>query len=220
MIKNFHSYLFTGEPQARRALTESLSQEFGISLKKSSPDSFIITPQKSSVGIDQIRQLKSHIFQKPLKSPYKLVIIEEAEKLTVEAQNALLKILEEPPSCAILVLEGANRQHLLPTIISRVAVRRAKAPKLPDKPNSKLMNLPLVQALGNVAQIESPKAWLDLQITILYQDLLENANRQKSTSLLVKTIKECAQTKDLIEANINPKFALFNLVFRLFSISK
>jgi len=81
-----------------------------------------IFPEDKKITIAQIRQLKSEIFIKPTGNTYNLYIIHEADTMTLEAQNAILKILEEPPPKAILVLTAFNHQSLIPTIISRCLV--------------------------------------------------------------------------------------------------
>ena len=70
-------------------------------------------------GIDDIRELKEGIRFIPTKSKYKVFIIDEAHQLTKEASNALLKILEEPPSHAIFILATTEVHKMIPTIISR-----------------------------------------------------------------------------------------------------
>lgn len=81
-----------------------------------------ITPE-NSIGIEAVRILKQEIALKPFKSETKAVIIEEAQTLTVEAQNALLKTLEEPPAHTIIILlVSGSVDLLLPTILSRAHV--------------------------------------------------------------------------------------------------
>ncbi len=70
-------------------------------------------------GIDEIRELREGIRFVPTKSKYKVFIIDEASQLTKEAANALLKILEEPPSHAIFILATTEAHKMIPTIISR-----------------------------------------------------------------------------------------------------
>lgn len=74
--------------------------------------------EKSSIGLPEIEIIKHNINQTPLSSPYTFFIIEEADFLTKEAQNALLKIIEEPSSHSLIFLLGTYHQ-LLPTIYSR-----------------------------------------------------------------------------------------------------
>lgn len=87
----------------------------------SSPDYISINADGSSIKIAQIRKLQTDIIIKPHKE-YKIYIINEAEKMTVEAQNALLKTLEEPPEYAIMILITSNKERLLDTIKSRCEI--------------------------------------------------------------------------------------------------
>ncbi len=74
----------------------------------------------NTISIDEIReQLINDVMIKPYSSPYKIYIIDEAQKLTLQAQNALLKTIEEPPAYAVVMLLADNPDALLPTISSR-----------------------------------------------------------------------------------------------------
>ena len=85
------------------------------------PDVKWITHEKAnSIGVDEVReQINNDIVIKPYSSKYKVYIIDEAEKMTVQAQNALLKTIEEPPEYGIVILMTSNISALLPTIQSR-----------------------------------------------------------------------------------------------------
>jgi DNA polymerase-3 subunit delta' len=72
-----------------------------------------------SILIDQIREMQKEISYKPYESNYKVYIIEKAAKMTIQAQNSLLKTLEEPPEYAIIILTNENKNDLIPTIVSR-----------------------------------------------------------------------------------------------------
>lgn len=84
------------------------------------PDLLIVESQEKSISIEQIRQLINFFSLKPILASLKIAIIDEAEKLTVEAQNSLLKILEEPYFNNLIILITAYPQKLLPTIKSRL----------------------------------------------------------------------------------------------------
>ena len=76
-----------------------------------------------SIGIDEIRQqVISSIYDRPYSGDHKVYIIDDADKMNIQAQNAILKTLEEPPSYAVLILITTNAARLLPTIISRCIV--------------------------------------------------------------------------------------------------
>ena len=90
-------------------------------LSGNQPDIIHVTHEKpGSISVEEIRtQLNSDIMVKPYSSPRKVYIIDEADKLTVQAQNALLKTIEEPPAYAVIVMLTSNADALLPTILSR-----------------------------------------------------------------------------------------------------
>lgn len=85
------------------------------------PDIIWINHEKSgSIGVDDIRaQLIGDMQIKPYSNRYKIYIVDEAEKLTVQAQNALLKTIEEPPEYGIIILLTTNADIFLQTILSR-----------------------------------------------------------------------------------------------------
>lgn len=77
---------------------------------------------KQSISVDQIRQLRDEAYILPNEAEKKVVIVTDAHRMTVEAQNALLKILEEPPAHLLFILTCENRSLLLPTIRSRAQI--------------------------------------------------------------------------------------------------
>lgn len=97
-------------------------------LSGNQPDIIRLSHEKpNTISVDDIRsQINNDIAIKPYSSPYKIYIINEAEKMTQQAQNALLKTLEEPPGYAVLLLLTANVNALLPTILSRCVVLNMK----------------------------------------------------------------------------------------------
>ena len=86
---------------------------------ENNPDYTLIQCLDKSIKISQIRDLQKDILVKPIKFEKKVYVIENAETMTVEAQNALLKILEEPPEYAMIILETTMYFSLLETIRSR-----------------------------------------------------------------------------------------------------
>lgn len=97
-------------------------------LSGNQPDIIRVTHEKpNTIGVDDIRgQINTDITIKPYSSPYKIYIIQEGEKMTVQAQNALLKTLEEPPAYGVILILTTNVDVLLPTILSRCVVLNMK----------------------------------------------------------------------------------------------
>lgn len=88
--------------------------------KFSHPDIFYIFPEESdSIKIEQIRYIKERIYLKSYEAKKKFFIIDDAEKLTLEAANAFLKILEEPPKDSLIILISSKPNLLPSTILSR-----------------------------------------------------------------------------------------------------
>ena len=88
-------------------------------ISENHPDFQIVKPDGANIKIEQIRNLINKILEKPIVSEKKVYIIDEAEKLTKEAANSLLKTLEEPPEYAVIILVTSNENILLNTIKSR-----------------------------------------------------------------------------------------------------
>lgn len=141
MDKVSHAYIFNGEKGSgkktlARAFAKTLQCEIGGSESCGSchsciqtdsgnqPDIIWIAHDKpSSIGVDDLReQLIGDIQIKPYSSRYKIYIIAEAEKMTVQAQNAVLKTIEEPPAYGIIIFLTTNVEVFLPTILSRCIV--------------------------------------------------------------------------------------------------
>ena len=138
MNKVSHAYMINGEKGSGKKLlaglfAQALQCEAGgtepcmqcRSCKQAEslnqPDIIRITHEKpNTISVEDIReQLNGDIQIRPYSSPYKVYIIDEADKLSVQAQNALLKTIEEPPSYAVIFLLTENAGTLLPTIRSR-----------------------------------------------------------------------------------------------------
>ena len=119
-----HSYLMIGIPGIGKKL---LAKEYAKIILSSNdiinnPDFLCIEPDGNSIKIDQIRNLQEEIQEKPIISNKKVYIIDDADLMTKEAQNCLLKTLEEPPKFAVIILIGSNENAFLPTIKSRCMI--------------------------------------------------------------------------------------------------
>lgn len=87
------------------------------------PDVLLVTTEgKQSLGIDQIRVLKEELAKSPVQSSVRLFIINDAQKLTLAAANALLNLLEEPIAPVVTILITNNSDQILPTVRSRTQI--------------------------------------------------------------------------------------------------
>lgn len=130
-----HSYLFSGEEGIGKKLFAKEFARMLLCLKnnkacgecsscvkfdsENNPDFSIIEPDGNSIKIAQIRELQECVYIKPIVSSKKVFIINDSDKMTEEAQNSLLKTLEEPPEYIIIILVASNENKLLNTIKSR-----------------------------------------------------------------------------------------------------
>lgn len=82
------------------------------------PD-LIYFADEEKLGVEAAKKIRQHLSLKPYSAEGRIVVVESAHNLTVDAQNSLLKTLEEPPESAIIILGAEKESQLLPTILSR-----------------------------------------------------------------------------------------------------
>ena len=100
---------------------------------------YLVHEKPNTISVDDIRrQINQDVAVKPYASPYKIYIVDEAEKMNLQAQNALLKTIEEPPAYVVILLLTSNADIFLPTILSR-CIRLNLKPAANEKIRSYLM---------------------------------------------------------------------------------
>ena len=128
--KEFIARVFAMALQCERGETEPCQECHSCkqALSDNDPDiSRVMHEKPNSISVDDIRaQVNNDVVIKPYSGPHKIYIINEAEKMTIQAQNALLKTLEEPPEYTVILLLTSNIDSLLPTILSRCVVWNMK----------------------------------------------------------------------------------------------
>jgi hypothetical protein len=142
-----HAKIVSGGKKDERlgVINKLVREALGVNLSQGHPDLILISGE-NSIGIQQIRQVEKKLALKPYSAPVKIAVIWEAEKLTIPAQNSLLKTLEEPPAHSLIILSIFQKSSLLPTILSRCQA----------------INLPSVSQIETTAQ-EAKTAILVLQ---------------------------------------------------------
>jgi len=173
---------------------------------QNNPDILLIN-QDSGWGIDQIRKINNFLSQKPFSHQSKITIVLEVQNLNTEAQNALLKNLEEPGNNNYLILSANKIKSILPTIISRCQTVKVSEPPKTDNKNQIIItgnlskDLALSEKLGKDKEMILPL--LESELYFYQQELVNNPD-QKTRILIEKIIKAI----QMINSNVDPKNAL------------
>ncbi|MGI8419624.1 MAG: hypothetical protein ACR2LN_03180 [Candidatus Levyibacteriota bacterium] len=184
-----------------------------------------------SIGIEDIKQLQKKIFLKPIKSKSKAIIIQDAQLLTPEAQNALLKVLEEPPAHTMILLNTTSKEALLPTILSRCQIVELEIEPLKLKEKellelqtfiTDLPNLSIGQKLKYAEKHAKDKdkalAWIEKLILVLREQtitvILNDSEESMNDNVLILRSFQSLHTT-LKTTNVNPRFAIENTLLNL-----
>lgn len=108
-----------------------------VNLTPNHPD-LLYLPNESKLGVEQAKKIREFLSFKPFQAKGRGVVLEDTSKFTPEAQNALLKTLEELPQDALFIMGAPNEHNFLPTVLSRCEVIRLQLPKLQTKQLPKL----------------------------------------------------------------------------------
>jgi DNA polymerase-3 subunit delta' len=147
-------------------------------------------PSKASMGVDEVREIIEEVSKRPYEGDKKVIIIHEGSKLTIQAQNALLKTIEEPPQGVYIILLAESLETLLETIKSRCQVY--KLTPLNNKQIEKYIN-----TLGNYSE-EEIKASLAYGEGIpgKAERLLNDDNLSELREIIVKLLKDINYAKE------------------------
>ena len=233
-----HAYIFNG-PEASGKMM--LAEAFAMALQcegegkrpclecrscrqaadHNQPDIIYVSHEKpNTIGVDDIRtQINNDIDIKPYSSRYKVYIVDEAQKMNQQAQNALLKTIEEPPAYAIILLLTTNADSFLQTILSRCITLNLQAVK-EDKIKEYLMKhyqIPDYQAdicaafsqgnVGKAIQLASSEEFGELKASVLQlMKRLEDIDLYEMTG----AVKQIAEYK----LSVNDYFDLMMIWFR------
>ena len=218
-----HAYIFYGPDEtAKKIIAMNFADKILNSTFEFKPDLMLISSDiDKELSIDLIRHLKKFLFLSPYFGKYKVVIVERAENLNLYAQNALLKIFEEAPSHAIIILCAKTIDSIPATIASRGVKlpfwKKNNIASFTDKNMLDFFNEILkenhqnlylqIQKFNDYKTVEVFKLWLGF----LRERFLIYPNK-KLTDLL--KVSQNIYFK-LNETNINPKFAYDELILSL-----
>lgn len=224
-----HAFLIVGGSKEKRSgEVERLIKDWQVQTF----DRIVIAPEGQSLTIGQVRDMASRLQLTPYQSPLVVGVIYDAHFLTLPAQAALLKTLEEPPLHARIILEAEIGSKLLSTIISRCQII-----DLGNTPNPSAKAV--IQALGEIDQLlkaeignrlvlieplaktrEEALAWVDLAVAALHQLLLAQHHSDPSGQQSLrryfhlpttKLIRRLLLAQSQLTSNVTPKLVLDNI---------
>ncbi|KKS03346.1 MAG: polymerase III, delta prime subunit protein [candidate division WWE3 bacterium GW2011_GWF2_41_45] len=198
---------------------ETLRKEGVLHIENSGdPDLLIVEKEedKKSIGIASSRKVKKFLQEKPLNKEKKTVVIANSELMTTEAQNALLKILEEPPKYAELFLLSKTENSLLETVISRCVKKRAFPSEEIEREDSgikKILNMNPGQRLDKAKEISETEKEETVEIMEKWVRELHATSPGTVTAVRIKKILQTKKT--LEETNVNQRLAVEALLLNL-----
>ena len=167
-----------------------------------------------SIGIETIRIMQKSLFLKSVQGTQKAIIIDNAQELTIEAQNALLKVLEEPPAHVLFFLSTPTTETLLPTILSRCSIIALpeKEQQLTDKEQQGieedlqlLFSKSIATRLALAEKIASSKSdaptWVAKSIRYLHAKMLSGKENQLALAKTLTQLQECYRILTTTNAN-------------------
>jgi DNA polymerase III delta prime subunit len=199
--------IISADPQKTQNKIKEIFSQLNQALTPNNPDCFVLN-EDTGWGIDQVRSAKKFLAQKPFNHDNKIILIQESHNLNTEAQNALLKTLEEPGNNNFLILTTSKPSALLPTIISRCftfklnyRVETDPKTKILTKTGSVKKDLLVSEEFGKNKDDILPL--LEEQLKLYQQKLIECPSKDiaKTTEKIIKSIQ-------MIHANVDPKSAL------------
>ena len=172
------------------------------------PDVFFLSRgDRASISVDSVREMKADMFLSAAESQYKVYIIDDAHLMLAPAQNALLKVLEEPPKNVIILLLCETTDTILSTIKSRTQLIRMSLFSCEDIKSYLLSHNKNAQALQNKSKDEFSAAILNASGSIGRASLLVNPKEsasilkeRKCIDKIIKTITEKSSFSDFRDA--------------------
>lgn len=184
-----------------------------------------ILETEGSIGIEDIRMFQKQIMLKPMRGENKAVIIKDAHTLTTEAQNALLKTLEEPPNHTYIYLLAENSHSLLPTILSRASIMvleedsqfNEQALEEIEQQVTDIFSASIGDKLKLAEILAADKTtaiiWLEKALYILRKHMLEHVEKAPT---YIPAIEAIQKNHGIIKStNINVRLALENLFLQI-----
>lgn len=196
--------LLIGQEVDRLEKINSLLEE--VALKNPHPD-ILYFNSDAKLGIEQARKIKEHFSLKPYSSLGRGVVLEDASQLTDEAQNALLKTLEELPEHGLFILATDSDSKLLPTVVSRCQIIHLPNPTSHHTPTSevgyekdieKLLESSIPERFEYIEKLKDREEFLHALVKYFHQNLASH-----SSSGNTEFIKELLKAEEWQKQNVN-----------------
>ena len=196
-----------------------------VGLTNPHPD-LLYFPSDSKLGVEQARIIKKHFSLKPYSAKGRGVVLEDATNLTIEAQNALLKTLEELPSEAFLILAAPKIAKLLPTILSRCQIVILGSKATPEsgswtsqddnyqKDLERLLDSSIEDRFEYIEKLKDREEFLHFLVTFYHQQLTKNPTIVYET-VNREFLKELLQAEEWVNQNVNIRAILEYLMLKM-----
>ncbi|MBI2356518.1 hypothetical protein HYV12_00455 [Candidatus Dojkabacteria bacterium] len=207
-----------------KQVSELLRREFNMIVDiLKIPDIHYLTTVENSLGIEEVKKFVQSMMFKPFQEIYQIAIIDNAEKLTTEAQNSLLKTLEESGDSTVFFLLTSSEGLLLDTIRSRGSLYYG------DMGNNHFESevvgsfleldtahrLRFVEKLGAEKERDEIVLFLNSLLEKYKVEFEEGIVKGERNPSIVKKISEIEGTLEAIKGNVNKKLALYNMVVQM-----
>lgn len=154
-------------------------------LFKANVDSIEYRPKKASIGVDDVREIIEEVNKKPYEGDKKVITIFSGEKLTIQAQNALLKTIEEPPKGVFIIILTTSIEIILETIKSRCQIY-----KLTPLSNEEIQSY-ILKKYGNIDTIDfSPALSYAGGIPGRLEKFIDDEELQEARKVVLELIRE------------------------------
>lgn len=181
------------------------------------PDLFTLEEEK--IGIAQIKQLIKHLSTKPFGSTAKSVVIFNGNNISPDAQNALLKTLEEPPGDSVILIGVDSETKLLPTVISRCLVISSQPSALSHQPEfdlDQILNASIEERFEIIEKTTDKEKFLE-DLIISYRQIFQNPQvpTQNTPGVSIQFLEDLLQAQIWKESNVNIRTILEYLMLKL-----
>lgn len=174
----------------------------------------ILVFEDEKIGIAQIKQLIKHLSTKPFGQTPKSVVILNGNNISPDAQNALLKTLEEPPGESIILIGIDAENKLLPTVLSRCKIESSKFKAQSSKLDlEKILNASVEERFEMIEETQDKEKFLE-ELIISYRDRFQNPDVASFTPR-VEFLEDLLQAQIWKESNVNIRTILEYLMLKL-----